>query len=50
MDVYRLSKRLNRITGLQVTSPFVDYLEKDLPLPLSKDIPIAESEALQVSN
>ena len=50
MDVYKLSKRLNRITGLQVTNPLVDDMEEDLPLPLNQNITFVESEPLQVSS
>ena len=46
MDVYKLSKRLNRITRLQVTSPRVEDKENDLPL--SQEIQFVESEPLQV--
>ena len=50
LDVYKLSKRLNRITGLQVTNPLVDDMEEDLPLPLNQNITFVESEPLQVSS
>ena len=46
MDVYKLSKRLNRITRLQVTSPRVEDKENDIPL--SQEIQFVESEPLQV--
>ena len=48
VDVYKLSKRLNRITGLQVTSPLVEKVETQLPSSFNEHLPFVESEALQV--
>ena len=48
MDVYRLSKRLSKITDLQITSPLVDSLEKKLPAPFHEQLPFVEAEPLQV--
>ena len=46
--MYKLSKRLNRITGLQVTSPLVEKVERQLPSSFNEHLPFVESEALQV--
>ena len=46
--MYKLSKRLNRITGLQVTSPLVEKVESQLPSSFNEHLPFVESEALQV--
>ena len=46
--MYKLSKRLNKITGLQVTSPLVEKVERQLPSSFNEHLPFVESEALQV--
>ena len=46
-EVFKLSKRLNIMTGLQITSPFIESRENEIPI--SEFFPFIEAEPLQVN-